>query len=57
MKGHSSEVNSGSVETTRAPSGSEAATSPTMLDVLAPIAIHSVGTPTSRANEVLALSV
>jgi hypothetical protein len=55
--GHSSEVNSGSVETTRAPSGSEAATSPIMLDVLAPIAIHSVGTPTSLANEARAASV
>ncbi len=56
-KGHRSEVNSGSVETTRAPSGSHAATSPTMLDVFAPTAIHSVGTPTSRANDARALSV
>ncbi len=55
--GHRSEVNSGSAETTRAPSGSEAAISPTMLDVFAPIATHSVGTPTSRANEARALSV
>ena len=50
-------MNSGSVETTRAPSGSDAATSPTMLDVFAPIAIQSVGTPTSRAKEARAASV
>ena len=55
--GHRSDVNSGWAETTRAPSGSEAATSPTMLDVFAPIAIHSTGTPTSRAKEARALSV
>ena len=50
-------MNSGSVDTTRAPSGSDAATSPTMLDVFAPIAIHSVGTPTSRAKDARAASV
>ena len=50
-------MNSGSAETTRAPSGSEDATRPTMVDVLPPTAIQSVGTPTSLANEARALSV
>ena len=50
-------MNSGSAETTRAPSGSEAAISPIMLDVFAPIATHSVGTPASRANDARAVSV
>jgi hypothetical protein len=55
--GHRSEVNSGSAEMTRAPSGREAAISPIMLDVFAPMATQSVGTPTSRPNDARALSV
>jgi hypothetical protein len=57
MNGHRSEVNSGAAETTRAPSGSDAANRPTIVDVFAPVAIHSTGTPTIRANEARALSV
>jgi hypothetical protein len=57
MNGHRSEVNSGSADTTRAPSGTDAAISPTMVEVLAPTATQSTGTPTMRANEPRALSV
>ena len=57
MNGHSAEVNSASVETTRAPSGSAAATRPAMVDALAPIATHSSGTPHMRANDARASSV
>ena len=55
--GHRSEVNSSSVETTRKPSGSAAAASPTMLEAFAPVATHSTGTFTIRAKEARALSV
>ena len=57
MNGHRAEVNSASVETTRAPSGSDAATRPAMVDALAPIATHSSGTPHMRANDARASSV
>ena len=43
-------VNSFATVTTRVPSGTLAATSPTSWDTLAPLATVSVGTPTSRAH-------
>jgi len=47
----------GSLETTRAPSGSAAAAKPTMLEVFAPIATRSTGTFTIRAKEARPRSV
>ena len=55
--GHSAEVNSASVESTREPSGRAAATSPTIVDAFAPIATHPTGTEHIRANERRATSV
>ena len=57
MKGQRAEVNSGSVESTPAPSGSEAAARPTMVETLAPTATHSAGTEHSSAKAPRARSV
>ena len=55
--GNSVEVNSSSGTITRAPSGSEAATSPTKPDTVAPIATRAAGTPTISANAARAPSL
>jgi hypothetical protein len=51
MKGHSAEVNSASVESTRERSGSDAATSPTRGEAAPPTVTHSIGTPQSAAKD------
>ena len=48
--GNETLVNSPAATSTRAPSGSAAATSPTSGETDAPIATRSTGTPTSSAN-------
>ena len=57
MNGKSVEVNSISGTITRVPAGSDAATSPTRPETVAPIATRSAELPTSRANAARARSV
>lgn len=55
--GNSVEVNSSSGTMTRAPSGTEAATSPTKPETVAPIATRVAGTPTIWAKAARAASL